>query len=102
MILWKPVLLLVMNVDWKWHMLRLAKRILFYQSKIHGYNCLLKGAQSRIISISLKSQNIYLCHRKPTNNGLFLLTIAILKIEAKLFKLFPRVFKRDERLLIAG
>ena len=37
-----------------------------------------KGALSRIINISLNSQNIYLCHRKPTNNGLFLLTIAIL------------------------
>ena len=35
-------------------------------------------ALSRIISISLNSQNIYLCRRKPTNNGLFLLTIAIL------------------------
>ena len=37
-----------------------------------------QGALSRISSISLNSQNIYLCHRKPTNNGLFLLTIAIL------------------------
>ena len=37
-----------------------------------------KGALSRIISISLNSQNIYLCRRKPTNNGLFLLPIAIL------------------------
>ena len=38
----------------------------------------LQGALSRIFSISLNSQNIYLCHRKPTNNGLFLLTISIL------------------------
>ena len=37
-----------------------------------------KGVLSRIISISLESQNKYLCHRKPTNNGLFLLTIVIL------------------------
>ena len=37
-----------------------------------------KGALSRIISIFLNSQNIYLCHRKPTNNSLFLLTIAVL------------------------
>ena len=37
-----------------------------------------KGALLRIISISLNSQNIYLCHRKPTNIGPFLLTIAIL------------------------
>ena len=37
-----------------------------------------KGALSRIISISLNSQNIYKCHKKPTNNGLLLLTIAIL------------------------
>ena len=37
-----------------------------------------KGALSRIINISFNSQNIYLCHRKPTNDGLFLLTIAIL------------------------
>ena len=65
---------------------------------------------------SVNSQNIYLCRRKPTNNGLFLLTIAIfryaetvskclwlqmarmetdcnLKIEAKLFKSFPLVFQ---------
>ena len=27
-----------------------------------------KGALSWIISISLKSQNIYLCHKKPTHN----------------------------------
>ena len=51
-----------------------------------------KGALSRIISVSLRSQNAYLCHGKPTNNGLFLLTIA--KIEAKLFQLFPRDFKK--------
>ena len=37
----------------------------------------LEGALSRIISISLKSQNIYLCHRKPTNNDLFLLPITV-------------------------
>ena len=37
-----------------------------------------KGARLRIISISLKNQNIYLCHRKPTKNGSFLLTIAML------------------------
>ena len=36
-----------------------------------------KGALSRIISVSLRIQNAYLCHGKPTNNGLFLLTIAI-------------------------
>ena len=38
----------------------------------------IKGALSQIFSISLNSQNIYLGFRKPTNNGLFLLTIAIL------------------------
>ena len=37
-----------------------------------------KGALSWIISTSLNSQNIYLRHRKPTYNGLFLLTIAII------------------------
>ena len=41
---------------------------------------MLKGALSRIFSLSLNSQNIYLdvgC-RKPKNNGLFLLIIGIL------------------------
>ena len=38
----------------------------------------IKGVLSWIISISLNSQNIYLCYRKPTNNGLYLLTIAVL------------------------
>ena len=33
----------------------------------------IKGALSRILTITLNSQTIYLCHRKPTNNGLFLL-----------------------------
>ena len=37
-----------------------------------------KGALSCIFIISLNSQNIYLRRGKPTNNGLFLLTIAIL------------------------
>ena len=37
-----------------------------------------KGALSRIFSIYLNSQNIYLCREKPTNNGLFLFAIAIL------------------------
>ena len=37
-----------------------------------------KGALSWIISISLNCQNIYLCQRKPTNDGLFLLTTALL------------------------
>ena len=37
-----------------------------------------KGALSQIFSISLNSQNIDLCYRKPKNNGLLLLTIAIL------------------------
>ena len=60
--------------------------------------------------MSLNSQNEYLCLRKPTNNGPFFLTIAILvvgllmarmetdcnfKTEAKLFKLFPRVFEKS-------
>ena len=44
---------------------------------------LLKEALSRIINISLNSQNIHLCHRKPANNGLFLLAIAILVNYAK-------------------
>ena len=39
-----------------------------------------KGVLSRIFSISLNSQNKYLCRRKPTNNGQFLLTIAVLVI----------------------
>ena len=40
---------------------------------------LIKGALSRTFSIYLNSQNIYLCRRpKPTNNGLFLLPVAIL------------------------
>ena len=38
----------------------------------------IKGVLSRITSISLKSQDIYLCHRKPTNNGLFLLPMGLL------------------------
>ena len=38
----------------------------------------LKGALLWIFSISLNSQNIYLCHRKAMNNGLFLLTILLL------------------------
>ena len=33
---------------------------------------------ARIFSISLNSQNIYLSRGKPNNNGLFLLTIALL------------------------
>ena len=37
-----------------------------------------EGDLSRIISICWNSQNIYFCHRKPTNKGLFLLAIAVL------------------------
>ena len=37
----------------------------------------LKWALSRIISLSLNKHNIYLSHRKTSNNGLVLLTIAI-------------------------
>ena len=49
------------------------------QTIINIINALdLKWALSQIISISLNSQNIYFCHRKPTNSGLFLLTFAIL------------------------
>ena len=38
----------------------------------------LKGALSQILSMSVNSENIYLCRRKPTNSSLFLLTIVIL------------------------
>ena len=47
-----------------------------------------KGVLSRIISISLKSQNIYLSHRKSTNNGLFFVTncyISMLELLANVF-----------------
>ena len=45
----------------------------------------LKRALSRIIRMPLNCQNTYLCHRKPTNNGPFLLTycyISTLKLLA--------------------
>ena len=45
-------------------------------NRIRGF-ALFKGALSRRFSTSLNNQNMYLCRRKPTNNGLFLLTIAI-------------------------
>ena len=35
---------------------------------------MINGALSRMFIISLKSQNIYLFHRKPTNNGIVLLS----------------------------
>ena len=37
-----------------------------------------KGACHELFSVSLNSQNIYFGHRKPTDNGLFLLTIGTL------------------------
>ena len=43
-----------------------------------GYFTILKGALSRISGIYLNSQNIYLCRRKPTNDGLFSIIIGIL------------------------
>ena len=41
------------------------------------YRRRLKIFENFLLAISLNSQNIYLCHRKPTNNSLFLLTFAV-------------------------
>ena len=51
-----------------------------YLELLVNFMCLkdFKGALSQVFRISLNSQNIYLSCRKPTSNGLFLLTIAIL------------------------
>ena len=49
------------------------KRIVIKYKEQMWQNCL-KGLCHGLLS--LNSQNMYLCHKKPTNNGLFLLTIA--------------------------
>ena len=56
--------------------------------KVSIFKDKVKGALSRIISISLHSQSIYLCHRKPTNNGLYFVNnwcISALKLLESVF-----------------
>ena len=70
----------ISNSSWNlktiFNLLNQSEQICGLQVEVQGVSrFVLKGALSRIIRISLNSQNVYLFHRKPTNNGLFLLTI---------------------------
>ena len=65
------------NIDKTFHMFRASKMLVVGIKRIR-IRFGVKGALSRIFSISLKRQNMHLCHGKQKNNGPFLLTIAIL------------------------
>ena len=66
----------ILNVEAIQHLMLNGKRVRF------------RGALSRIVNVSLNSQNIYLCHRKPTNDGLFFVNncyVSMLKLLASVF-----------------